>query len=557
MTKKKKQTFEEAYKELVDKNMKEAAETAEKYAKWNIQHDVDLADKLDDMFQKTFDSIQKEIDSVWTENFNPKGKVSIKEAKATVARIDELIKNNQSLSDIPDMELKRYRALAQLNKLQMLEAQVGSKLIEKYGDIEGFFKNELSLEAARAVEQASGIFSEFVTMNAVTNLNAVVNAKFYGASWFDRLYSHNTEVANNINDILTRAMINGENPSKYAAQFARTNNIATQAAKDLLVTEASRVNASAQKKQMEDMGFDEYEFISTEDHKRCIVCGGLHGKRFKVKDMQPGKNCHPMHTKCRCTSVGVFEDPADVMKRLEKKMAGKAENSSQAETETKAKTAKDVFTDTSKSERTRDFMNSFTGKLKAKLVDYDGEEYLEADGPSTKLHKGLGEALTKERPLSKSEEAALFDYSKTGYSYINNFLRGKTNGMATVHQEYLKDIMNVFKDSKAPANITTYRGVKNLDIFNDLKVGDVYADKGISSVTTDLKKAHKFTNGYSPTIFRIHIQEGTPMIDVRQVSKFKSENEVILQPNQPMQVIGTDTQDGVKYVDVVVKPIED
>lgn len=318
---KRRKTPEELLADLRQQNMADAVRRAEETARFNQAHDRVVAQEMQSMFEDFFDDIQKEINAAWAGGLDPTSKVNQREYQKLIRKIDNMLMNGESLSNISDEQLRKYRAIAQLNKLRMLEAQLGQVVNENYRKIEGFFGNELNEEALRGLQQGAGIFDGFVTNHAALNLEQVVNADFYGAEWFDRLYAHSEELVNELNKILSRALVRGENPTQYASGFAKAFDISSKAARDLLITEASRVNAAAQKAQFAYMAFEEYEFVATEDEKTCPVCGALHGKRFKVKDMEPGQNCHPMHTKCRCTATGAFDSPEEVMARLER--AGK------------------------------------------------------------------------------------------------------------------------------------------------------------------------------------------------------------------------------------------
>jgi hypothetical protein len=74
------------------------------------------------------------------------------------------------------------------------------------------------------------------------------------------------------------------------------------------------VQTGAQKLAFEQGGFEEYLFIM--NGAGCEHCSDLDGKRFKVSEMEIGKNAPPLHPNCRC-SIAPYEDSAEYDEWLE------------------------------------------------------------------------------------------------------------------------------------------------------------------------------------------------------------------------------------------------
>ena len=80
-------------------------------------------------------------------------------------------------------------------------------------------------------------------------------------------------------------------------------------------------------KAYKESGIDTYVFVATLDLKTSAICASLDGKRFKVKDQQPGVNAPPMHPWCRSTTIcDISDEELSQMKRRSKNpVTGKSE----------------------------------------------------------------------------------------------------------------------------------------------------------------------------------------------------------------------------------------
>ena len=297
--------------------MEEARQRAEATIDATKAQDKTNAAKMERMFKETMRKLNAEVSYILSPENLAKMGVTIEEYFDLVQRIDSLLLDRKDLTQLARKELEVYKTTLNLSRLEYVRAQIGTTISELYGDLEEFMEDTLNKEYLDTITQVSQSYiKNYVTSNAAINLAAVVNADFHGATWFKRLYAHNQSLSNKLYDILARAMLLGQNPQTVAHQFAREFNMSVTAAKRLLITEASRVNAQAQIDQLTTMGFDKYEYIAEMDARTCEVCGKLNGNIYSVKAMEPGINCHPMHTICRCTVVGVFTGAEDLLRRL-------------------------------------------------------------------------------------------------------------------------------------------------------------------------------------------------------------------------------------------------
>ena len=106
-------------------------------------------------------------------------------------------------------------------------------------------------------------------------------------------------------------------------QFASGANNARR----LVRTESCHIANEMDMKAYKKSGIDTYVFVATLDLKTSAICSSLDGKRFKVKDQQPGVNAPPMHPWCRSTTIcDISDEELSHMKRRSKNpVIGKSE----------------------------------------------------------------------------------------------------------------------------------------------------------------------------------------------------------------------------------------
>lgn len=160
--------------------------------------------------------------------------------------------------------------------------------------------------------------------------------------------------------------------------------------------------------------------------------------------------------------------------------------------------------------------------------------------------------------LTNNERTGLIIYSGSSYEIINKALRsGSTDNL----KRSIEEIDGAFAKSKAPESFTVHRGVgqdylerlgvdpNDPDSFED-SVGKILKDEAY--VSTSVGKKAAFDLGVQ---MMIRVPEGYPAINMRPVSKNKTENEVLL-PRGTQWVIHSTYKgaDGRVYVEAEVVP---
>lgn len=81
----------------------------------------------------------------------------------------------------------------------------------------------------------------------------------------------------------------------------------TKVLKTLGLSESSAVGSVARHNIFEELGVPKYQFFTNPDERRCETCGDLHGLIFPMSAYEVGVTASPIHPRCRCWEVPIWE----------------------------------------------------------------------------------------------------------------------------------------------------------------------------------------------------------------------------------------------------------
>lgn len=241
--------------------------------------------------------------------------LNTKEAEA------ELEALRKELNNIKDPVIKR-KALARLNapayaarinRLEALKANIETET--------ALLADREKRELKRLLEDVSGdtYYRSIYDTQIGTGLgfefsalpkgavNTIVNDRWKGANFSDRIWQNTSALANSAYGIVARGIMTGAGPQVMARQLAEAMQSGMYNSMRLIRTETNRVHNAAEKAAYEEEGITEYRFLATLDGRTCDVCGALDGKTFPVSEAREGVNYPPLHPNDRCTTTAVIE----------------------------------------------------------------------------------------------------------------------------------------------------------------------------------------------------------------------------------------------------------
>lgn len=271
--------------------------------------DEELAE-INRIYNDMYRWAEREINAFYGKYASAEG-IDITEAKKRVSKLDiaeyerlakEYVKD-KDFSDRANAEMRLYNATMKINRLELLKAMIGLKLVDGTNDIDKHWEKIATDRATQEIIRQSGILGKTLTdTEVVKTAKQIVNANFYNANFSERIWSHMDNLRSNLAIELQKGFIAGIGSRQMATNLRKQFDVSVRDANRLARTELRRIQTDVAKDNYERNGFDEYEFMAV-NSRACPICRELDGQIFKVKDMKPGENAPPIHPNCHCTTA--------------------------------------------------------------------------------------------------------------------------------------------------------------------------------------------------------------------------------------------------------------
>lgn len=129
-----------------------------------------------------------------------------------------------------------------------------------------------------------------------------------GRNFSERIWSNRTKLVNELHGTLTSAIARGENPAKTIKELSTKMETSKFNAGRVIMTESAFINSAATKDALKSLDVEQYEILATLDRKTSPICREMDGKVFDMKDYEIGVTAPPFHPFCRTTTVPYFDD---------------------------------------------------------------------------------------------------------------------------------------------------------------------------------------------------------------------------------------------------------
>lgn len=200
------------------------------------------------------------------------------------------------------------------------EARLKSIAPDQIGAITGDLQRagrEMYMKTIYDLQVGTGLGFSFADVTE-KRLESVIKHKWVGKHYSARVWDNTEIISERIRDLVQHNVTTGRSWRRSLADIRDlATNQSNYSAARLLRTETAHVIAEMEAEAYEESGLKEYEYLSTLDTRTSDICRELDGKRFKLKDRQPGVNYPPMHAFCRSTTVAVI--PGFSMDALERR----------------------------------------------------------------------------------------------------------------------------------------------------------------------------------------------------------------------------------------------
>ena len=318
------------------------------------ERSTELMKRLEKGTEKTIDSlikayeqatkdINKEISKIFKNYAKDSGLsketltqlLNKKESETHYKNLLEVINNNITDENIKKKLLAKYNAPAysyRISRYEALQQNIDIEL-KKLANIEQQITeiryvdtiNETYYRNIFNVQQNLGYAFSFnqidtKTINLLLNENWIDNTNFS-----QRIWNNSEKLGEYLRIQLTADSMSGKSIQKISKELSEYMNVGIYNATRLVRTEVNHFANEAEMLSYEELDIEKYRFIATLDNRTCDHCAELDNKVFNVKDRKPGKNCPPIHSNDRCTTVAEFDD--DVLDGLQRRARDENESS--------------------------------------------------------------------------------------------------------------------------------------------------------------------------------------------------------------------------------------
>ena len=200
-----------------------------------------------------------------------------------------------------------------MNRLKMLEAQLWAEskkvAIQEQNISTKSYEKTLTNTYYRTIydiANGTGIDSPFSMLNQRT-IEKILETKFEGSNYSERIWKNTDVLANSLQDILARAVATGQAPEKTIREVMERFDVGFSNASRLVRTETNYFENKGELESYKELGIKKFKFLATLDERTSDICRSMDSKVFDVKDAEQGENVPPLHPYCRSTIVPVVD----------------------------------------------------------------------------------------------------------------------------------------------------------------------------------------------------------------------------------------------------------
>ena len=282
-----------------------------KHAKNVLKDDKKVILKIVGLYRDTAREIEKEVNTMLS-NYAGKEGLSLADVKKQVNKTDirdyeskaRRYVKEKNFSNRANKEMAIYNLKMKISRLELIMHHIGLELTAMTDETDKLIYDRILNVGIDEVERQSGILGETIKVSK-KDIEYIARRQFHGNDFSNRLWKNKKNLHRELEERLTEQMIKGNNPRDAARKLRSEIEQSVFNSERIMIAESARVQSESQLMSFEDIGIEEYEFISTEG--ACKDCEPLDGKVFKVKDAMPGDNIPPVHPFCRCSAAAYIK----------------------------------------------------------------------------------------------------------------------------------------------------------------------------------------------------------------------------------------------------------
>jgi len=279
-----------------------------------IRSDEQIARRLKRLHLNAMDEIQEQIDAFYGRYATTEG-ISMQEARRRVSRLNiqkyerkaRRYVRDREFTKLANEQMRIYNVTMQISRLELLKANIHLELLAMTSEEQRILFDAMTKSARAEYARQSGILGETIAYNQ-QGINAIVNSSFLTATWSDRLWDNHDALRSELDRLLNRGIIQGQNPRVLARELRKKFDASVYNSERLLRSELAVLQTKVQEDSYKQAGFDQYVVIVEPDG--CDICKKFDDEVFDVKDMEISVNAPIFHPNCRCSTSSYFDREA-------------------------------------------------------------------------------------------------------------------------------------------------------------------------------------------------------------------------------------------------------
>ena len=276
-----------------------------------MKRDLDRDKILAQLYQESFDRMQKEIDGFYMRYASRNG-LTKQEAMKKASEMDvtkfnqkayEAVKN-KDFSNTTNEWLRTYNLKSKVSRLELLKSELALEIQNLTTEVNEVFDKARIDEYLNEYKRQAGILG-ISSSGAKKRMQAILDADFYGQTFSARVWGNiglratlQRDVFGSLNRVFTDMMGYKEEMKRLSSKYGTSE----QNAKRLLKTEIARINADTQLTMLKDNDFTHLIYVA--ERGACEVCAPLDNTAIPIDKVEKGVNFYPMHPNCRCSAYG-------------------------------------------------------------------------------------------------------------------------------------------------------------------------------------------------------------------------------------------------------------
>lgn len=276
-----------------------------------MKRDLDRDKILTQIYQESFDRMQREIDGFYMRYASKEG-LTKQEAMKRASEIDVKKFADKAAKAVKEKDfshatnewLKVYNLKMKVSRLELLKAELTLEIQNLTAEVNEVFDKARIDEYLNEYKRQAGILG-ISSSGAKKRMQGILDADFYGQTFSARVWGNlglRATLQKDVFGSLNRVFTDMTGYKKEMKRLSSKYGTSEQNAKRLLKTEIARINADTQLTMLKDNDFTHLIYVA--EVGACKICAPLDGKAIPIDEAEKGVNMYPMHPNCRCSAYG-------------------------------------------------------------------------------------------------------------------------------------------------------------------------------------------------------------------------------------------------------------